>query len=421
MTTKQAPGAPALPPPLAGKAFYRIDAGPQTPCTAGSPCEARIVLTALAGYKVNKDYPFKFLAEPVSGVTVDGTGTFAFDDVKTGTLTLRFRAAKPGPARFSGTFKLSVCTAEQCEIEEPKVELSIPVDPLTPSSPPPPNVTAGRDQLTWLSVARGSATRHVARAHRRLDIQRWRVSLTGSTAAAVIRSSLWRSHASVAGAALSAPSTGSCVASGDSCKFVKRLARLEMCPCRGSMGCRPGGMGCRRGGMGYRPRRHGMSPRRHGMAPRSAWGIAAAAWDGTTVSMGYRRGGMGCRRGSIGMAPRSAWDIAVAAWDVAAAAWDGTAVSMGYRRGGMGCRRGGMGCRRGGMGCRRGGMGCHRLCLRNQRCLRIDLDASKLRGLTVAVFQRGPVTDAITTARVSTSVPVYGTLWRWQPIPLTSA
>jgi hypothetical protein len=122
-----APGAPALPPPLAGKSFYRIDAGPQTPCTAGSPCEARIVLTALAGYKVNKDYPFKFLAEPVPGITVDGPGTFAFDDVKTGTLTLRFRAAQPGPARFSGTFKLSVCTAEQCEIEEPKIELSIPV------------------------------------------------------------------------------------------------------------------------------------------------------------------------------------------------------------------------------------------------------------------------------------------------------
>jgi len=125
--TKQPPGAPPLPPPLAGKAFYRIDAGPQTPCTAGSPCEARIVLTALAGYKVNKDYPFKFLAEPTSGVTVDGTGTFAFDDARTGTLTLRFQAAQPGPARFSGTFKLSVCTAEQCEIEEPKIELSIPV------------------------------------------------------------------------------------------------------------------------------------------------------------------------------------------------------------------------------------------------------------------------------------------------------
>ena len=124
---KPAPGAPPLPAPLAGKSFYRLDAGPQTPCTAGAPCEARIVLTALAGYKVNKDYPFKFVADPVPGVTVDGTGTFSFDDARSGTLTLRFRAAQSGRARFSGTFKLSVCTAEQCEIEEPKLELSIPV------------------------------------------------------------------------------------------------------------------------------------------------------------------------------------------------------------------------------------------------------------------------------------------------------
>ena len=116
-----------VPAPLAGKAFYRVDAGPGTPCAAGAPCEARLVLTALAGYKVNKDYPFKFVSDPAPGVTVDGTGTFAFDDARTGTLTIRFRAAARGPARLSGTFKLSVCPEEQCEIEEPKIRLELPV------------------------------------------------------------------------------------------------------------------------------------------------------------------------------------------------------------------------------------------------------------------------------------------------------
>jgi hypothetical protein len=123
-----APGtAPITPAPLAGKSFYRIDAGPRTPCTAGAPCEARLVLTALGEYKVNKDYPFKFVVEPAPGVTVDGPGTFALDDAKSGTLTIRFRAQRSGPARLTGTFKLSVCTEEQCEIEEPKIELELPV------------------------------------------------------------------------------------------------------------------------------------------------------------------------------------------------------------------------------------------------------------------------------------------------------
>jgi hypothetical protein len=116
-----------LPPPLASKDFYRIDAGPQTPCAAGEVCEARIVLTALAGYKINKDYPFKFVAEPSPGLAIEGGGAFARDDAKTGTLTLRFKAGKRGPVRLSGTFKLSVCTDEQCEIEEPKISFELPV------------------------------------------------------------------------------------------------------------------------------------------------------------------------------------------------------------------------------------------------------------------------------------------------------
>jgi len=122
-----ATGGPPLPPPLAGKSFYRLDVGPQAPCTSGAPCEARIVLTALAGYHVNQKYPFKFLGDPVPGVTLEGTGTFALEDARSGTLTLRFRAARAGTARFVGTFKLSVCTEEQCEIEEPQIKFELPV------------------------------------------------------------------------------------------------------------------------------------------------------------------------------------------------------------------------------------------------------------------------------------------------------
>jgi hypothetical protein len=113
--------------PLAGKAFYRVDAGPTTPCARGATCEARFVLTALGDYHVNKDYPFKFVGDPAPAVPLDGAATFARDDAEHGTLTIKFRPGAPGTAKLAGTFKLSVCSDETCEIETPKLELAVPV------------------------------------------------------------------------------------------------------------------------------------------------------------------------------------------------------------------------------------------------------------------------------------------------------
>jgi hypothetical protein len=90
-------------------------------------CEARLVLTALGEYHVNKDYPFKFVAEPAPALAVDGEGTFALDDAKNLTMTVKFRPNAPGTAKLVGTFKLSVCSADTCEIETPKIELPVPV------------------------------------------------------------------------------------------------------------------------------------------------------------------------------------------------------------------------------------------------------------------------------------------------------
>lgn len=112
--------------PLASKAFYRVDAGAPAACAQGTICEARVVLTALGDYHVNKDYPFKFVADPASP-PVDGDGAFALDDAKHGTMTVKFRPASAGTAKLVGTFKLSVCSDDTCEIETPKLELAIPV------------------------------------------------------------------------------------------------------------------------------------------------------------------------------------------------------------------------------------------------------------------------------------------------------
>ena len=123
-----APDRAARPTALAEKPFFRIEPGPRTPCAAGTPCEARLAFSALGDYHVNDRYPFKFVADAAPGITVDGTGTFAQDDPKHGMMTIKFRALKRGSVKLAGTFKLSVCTDDKCEIEEPKLAFEVPVD-----------------------------------------------------------------------------------------------------------------------------------------------------------------------------------------------------------------------------------------------------------------------------------------------------
>lgn len=111
---------------LAEKPYFRIDPGPATACASGATCEARVVLTARAGYKVNPEYPFKFVGDPSSDLAIDGTGTFTVDDTHHGTMTITFRPSKAGTLTLSGTFKLSVCSEDECAIDAPKIALTIP-------------------------------------------------------------------------------------------------------------------------------------------------------------------------------------------------------------------------------------------------------------------------------------------------------
>jgi hypothetical protein len=113
--------------PLAGKSFYRVDPGAQPPCASGTTCEAHLVLTALGAYHVNKEYPFKFVGDAPPAAPLEGDGAFALDDATHGTLTIRFRPSAPGTTKVAGTFKLSVCSDDTCEIETPKLELAVPV------------------------------------------------------------------------------------------------------------------------------------------------------------------------------------------------------------------------------------------------------------------------------------------------------
>jgi hypothetical protein len=107
---------PGATPALVETATYRIDLVPPSACAASAPCEVRLVLTAQGDYHVNDQYPVKFIAEQ----GIEGTGTFHRDSEKVGTLRLTAR-----PGRISGTFKLSVCTEENCEIEAPRIAFDV--------------------------------------------------------------------------------------------------------------------------------------------------------------------------------------------------------------------------------------------------------------------------------------------------------
>jgi hypothetical protein len=106
-------------------------------CKAGEDCVMTIKLAATGDYHVNKEYPYKFIATPSPGVTFLGksdantfsraAGDFVEQGEKLGTMTVRFKPASAGEAKVAGKYKLSVCSDEQCLIEEEKIELAVPV------------------------------------------------------------------------------------------------------------------------------------------------------------------------------------------------------------------------------------------------------------------------------------------------------
>jgi hypothetical protein len=108
---------------------FRVDTVPPATCgrAAAAPCAVELRLNALGGFHVNRDYPFKFVAEPSPGVAHEPDPGLAFVDDQTAAMTVRFRAAAgEGPVRVLGTLKLSVCSDEKCVIEDVPVSVDVP-------------------------------------------------------------------------------------------------------------------------------------------------------------------------------------------------------------------------------------------------------------------------------------------------------
>jgi hypothetical protein len=118
---------------------FKLETGAANECKATQECVVAVTLTAGTGFHVNKEYPYKFKAGDIAGVDYtsnDSAGKNVFSKAsgdfvpdagneKVGVLKVHFKAAKAGPLSITGTFKLSVCSAENCQLET--AELAIPV------------------------------------------------------------------------------------------------------------------------------------------------------------------------------------------------------------------------------------------------------------------------------------------------------
>lgn len=123
---------PFTPKTLVAEKLFRIELAPLAPCKPATTCEARLLVHSLGGYKVNSEYPTKFVAKDSAAVTVEGTGTFAVTDKTIGTMIVKFRATAAGTAPVAGVLKLSVCTDDICEIAAPAIAFDVPVNVTAP-------------------------------------------------------------------------------------------------------------------------------------------------------------------------------------------------------------------------------------------------------------------------------------------------
>jgi hypothetical protein len=111
---------------------FFVEAAPGD-CAAGAACSLQLKVVATGDYHINDDYPYRFKADDAPGVAFLGSnpadkdvfskpaGDWQKAEAKTGTMTVKFTPAAAGDKTISGTFKVSVCSAENCLLEQPSV------------------------------------------------------------------------------------------------------------------------------------------------------------------------------------------------------------------------------------------------------------------------------------------------------------
>jgi hypothetical protein len=112
---------------------FFIDALAPDDCAVGAVCSVQFKLVATGNFHVNDEYPYKFRATDAPGVAFVGTdasgknvfskpaGDWRKVDEKGGAMTVKFTPADKGSKTIAGTFKLSVCSAATCLLEQREV------------------------------------------------------------------------------------------------------------------------------------------------------------------------------------------------------------------------------------------------------------------------------------------------------------
>jgi hypothetical protein len=126
---------------LCGDNFF-IDVDPGPPCAAGATCALNLTLVAIGAFHINDEYPYKFKADDapaaqgVEFLGTDGAGKNVFSklandwrkkDEKTGTMAVKWRSGVKGDKTIGGVFKLSVCSAQNCQLEQQTVSANVTV------------------------------------------------------------------------------------------------------------------------------------------------------------------------------------------------------------------------------------------------------------------------------------------------------
>ena len=121
-----------------GSNFF-VDGAQVGDCPAGANCTAKLTLVATGDFHINDQYPYKFKADDVAGLTFRGTdrgGPNVFskdaDDwhktgAQSGVMNVTFQSTDKGPKSITGNFKLSVCSAANCQLEQQTVTVPVAV------------------------------------------------------------------------------------------------------------------------------------------------------------------------------------------------------------------------------------------------------------------------------------------------------
>lgn len=118
---------------------FTLTAKPDTSCKAGSECTVELVLEASGDYHINKEYPYKFKANPANveflgkspggpNVFTKEAGDFKIRSEKVGVMAVRFKPKGKGAVEIGGRYKLSVCSTQNCQLETQTVGTSVQVN-----------------------------------------------------------------------------------------------------------------------------------------------------------------------------------------------------------------------------------------------------------------------------------------------------